>query len=99
MNLPTFKNFQLNTVKNSVEIFINVYKMKTCLADTTKVKRCVASQAYGKYDIYLSEGCIRSHGMEWPASAAEVKQYGKSRALLVLIQKICTGVSIMMHNL
>ena len=73
--------------------------MKTCLADTIKVKRCVVSQAYGKYDIYSSEGCIRSHGMEWPASAAEVKQYGKSRALLVLIQKIRTGVSIMMHNL
>ena len=62
--------------------------MKTYLPDTRNVKRCVASQAYGKYDINSSEGCIRSDGMEWSASAAEVKQYGKSRALLVLIQKI-----------
>ena len=58
-------------------------------------------QAYGNYDIYSSElqNCIRSDGLEWPASAAEMKQYGKSRALLLLIKKISKEVGKMMHNI
>ena len=58
MHLPTCKHFKINAVKKfrfQVFLMFTEWKLKACLPVTAKVEICLASQPYGKYDIFSFE--------------------------------------------